>query len=407
MSRTPPKVARPTPAPLTTSSTITALERDAAIDPAATDRFWDEVARTGTPMVEPADEDDHATVTFVWRDAGAAAVLLFANRVTDETDLDASLMRRVPGTDVWHLSYRMRTTWRASYAFVPCAAGSPPPWRVHGDQVALRTALDRGRADPWNRDTCRNRAGVLQSVVALRDAPPQPFLAVRHGVPRGRLEEARGPGGRRVWLHVPPRATAGPPPSEGLPVAVVLDGDVWTSTQDLPTTVDNLAAEGALPATVLLLVDSGDRTTRWADHDDPRGIADHVADELLPWVRERLPVTTDPARTAVVGQSLGGLSALRTAVRRPETVGAAVSQSASLWASELGGDLEGRDLTGSRLYVEVGRHEWVLTAPHRRVVGRLREHGAEVHAVEFDGGHDDACWRGGIAAGLRWWAAGR
>ncbi|MDR0593103.1 MAG: DUF3327 domain-containing protein, partial [Bifidobacteriaceae bacterium] len=46
-------------------------------------------------------------MTFLWRDAEAEEVLLFVNRLTDERNLADSLMRRVAGTDVWHLSYLM------------------------------------------------------------------------------------------------------------------------------------------------------------------------------------------------------------------------------------------------------------------------------------------------------------
>jgi enterochelin esterase family protein len=86
----------------------------------------------------------------VTRDSEAEEVPLFANRITDERNLAASLMRRVPGADVWHLSYRMRADWRASYGFATHTPGATWPW-ADADQDAIRDALDRARPDPATR----------------------------------------------------------------------------------------------------------------------------------------------------------------------------------------------------------------------------------------------------------------
>ncbi|MET0448091.1 MAG: enterochelin esterase [Aeromicrobium sp.] len=400
MTRTPPKVPRPWPSPLASSPAVHALgERP---DARAVEAFWRDTAPV-LPLVEPADDPAHAVVTFCWRDADAEQVLLFANRLTDETSLGDSLMRRVLGTDLWHLSYRMPRDWRASYSFVPHRADEPAPWAGDGDQVAIRSALDHGRRDPRNPDTCRNRAGVVQSVVSLPDAPPQPWLEVRD-VPRGEVVTTTGPTGRTVWVHRPHGATDTP-----RPVVVALDGDAWTSTQSLPTILDNLVAEGLLPDVCALLVDSGDREARWRDLDATGGIDEYIVDELLPWARSRYGISADPTQVVVVGQSLGGLSALRTGLRHPGSVGAVVAQSASLWSDDLLGLVAACTDPSIRVHLEVGALEWVLVQPHRELAIALEDAGIDVTFAEFTGGHDYACWRGGVADALvgLWGRAGR
>jgi hypothetical protein len=61
-----------------TSPRLAALQRSiAGGDRAALAAFWDEVARAGTPLIEPvAGDADHCLVTFLWRATGAAAVTL-------------------------------------------------------------------------------------------------------------------------------------------------------------------------------------------------------------------------------------------------------------------------------------------------------------------------------------------
>ncbi|WP_194174300.1 enterochelin esterase domain-containing protein [Luteimicrobium xylanilyticum] len=408
--RTPPKLPRPAPAPVVRSGVVDALARrvaaaGAAADPTRSARtvedFWRTVAAR-TPLVEPAADDarsptatGHRTVTFLWRDAAAEQVLLFVNRLTDERDLDASLMERVPGTDVWHLSYRMEADWRASYAFVPRAPGERAPWLGADDQVAVRAALDQGVADPRNPRTTRNRSGVTQSVVELPAAPSQHWLERRAGTPRGSVTPCEAPGGRRAWVYAP--ALAGAP----TPLLVVLDGDVWTGAQDLPTTLDNLTADGAVPPVHAVLLDAGDRERRWAELDERGGLDDYLAGPLLDWARATLPVTDRREDVVVVGQSLGALTALRALVRHPGRVGAALSQSASLWQESVLDDAARADLRGTRAYLEVGRQEWVLQPRHAPFAALLGGAGADVALVEFNGGHDYACWRGGVADGLR------
>ncbi|MFT4210526.1 MAG: DUF3327 domain-containing protein, partial [Microbacterium sp.] len=179
-ARTPPKVPRPAPAPRAASPAIEALEaRIAGGEDAAS--FWSTLA--STPLVEEIpDAPDERIVTFLWRDADADAVLLFANRLTDERNLADTLLRRLPGSDVWAVSYRMGAGWRASYSFLVQREGERAPWLTDDDQVALRHALDRGRPDPRNPETVTNRAGVTQSVAALPAAPAQAWLAPRAAV---------------------------------------------------------------------------------------------------------------------------------------------------------------------------------------------------------------------------------
>lgn len=422
--RTPPKIRRPHPAPRAASRAMQALE--AAIGQAATDaersavldRFWAGAAQT--PLIEASGdgETDHVIVTFVWRDASAEEVLLFVNRITDETDLPASAMHAIPGTDVWHLSYRMRTNWRASYGMVTRAPGQQWPWQP-GDQRGIRNGLDRSLRDPRNPATITNRVGTLLSLVQLDAAPSQPYLARRDGLlQRGSVAALDGPGGVRLWVYQPPGAVAArgddgdrdpsalPIPDGRYPAVIVFDGDVWVGTHHFADTMDNLVADAAIRPAYVLFIDSADRRQRWRELSAGGELASWVAVDLLEWARQRYPISTDPADIVVAGQSLGGYTALRTVIEHPDAVRKALSQSASLWQRDLSGSLDRvgaapeAALQHLHFYIEVGAQEWVLREPNLTLARELAARGAEVTAVEYNGGHDYACWRGGMADGL-------
>jgi enterochelin esterase family protein len=235
---------------------------------------------------------------------------------------------------------------------------------------------------------------VLQSVVEGPRAPAQPWLAPRDGVPAGEVIQLDAPTGRRVWLYDPP----GVGPDQKLPLVVVLDGEVWVGAQTLPRTLDNLAADGIGP-TRAVFVDSGGRESRWGDLSADGSGAAEIVDGLVPWVRAQRGVVAGPEGVIVVGQSLGGLTALRIGLTRDDAVGVVVSHSASLWQDSLL-DL---DPTGSpRIWLAHGSQEWVLDPPHRALDARLAELGIEHEVSIHNGGHDYAWWRGGVAEGLAW-----
>jgi len=373
------------------------MDRLAAED---VEMFWSRIADR-LPLVETlsVEEGDspEVIVTFCWRDEAAAPaeqVLLFANRLTDETSLPETLLERMPGTDIWHASFRMGRDWRASYSFLVQPVGGRAPWLVDG-HVALRTALDHGLPDPRNPDTCVNRAGIIQSVASMPDAPAQPWLHPRPGEEHGAVEAVTGPDGREVWLYRPAGSDA-PAGSGPLPLVVALDGEVWVRW--LPTILDNLIAAGEIPPVHAVLPSSGGREARWAELGAAGGGAAWVSEALLPWAADRLSFDRD--RVVLAGQSLGGLTALRAGLSRPDVIGAVISHSASLWQDDLAELV--RPGIDTRIHLAHGTQEWVLDGPHRDLAARLSAAGVATDVATYNGGHDYACWRGGIAEGIRW-----
>lgn len=101
----------------------------------------------------------------------------------------------------------------------------------------------------------------------------------------------------------------------------------------------------------------------------------------------------------VAGQSLGGLTALRAGLSRPDRIAGVLSCSASLWADDLAPLVAP---SGVRIDLAHGTQEWVLSGPHADLASRLHSAGLEVEAVGYNGGHDYSWWRGAIADGLAW-----
>lgn len=420
-------------------------------------------ASTGAgPGVDDASvgRSDERIVTFLWRDRhgagpGTRRVVLIANKLTDPSLPDESALERVEGTDVWWRAFRLSSAWRGTYVLdvddEPAGEGGPDGTTTGtggpGDPAAstrgpasLRPTPPRARGrwgalsgrtvrDARNPRTFPGPGGApALSLLELPDAPPQPWNALPAGAPRGTVEEVRLPGlrdgdERRGWVYVPasgasgtgrrgstpapvPGATSVPEPHRLL---VLLDGADWLGRRDAPTILDALHHAGRIPPTIALLVDSGVGPARTADLATGEPFLERLAERLPAWMRERYPVGDRREHLVLAGESMGGVAVLRAAQRSPELVGAVVAQSASLWwdgqeaadapspTVEL---LRGRPPVGVRVHLHVGRDEWILLGSHRAMGTALTDGGVEHALVEFEGGHDAVCWRGGLADGL-------
>lgn len=429
----PPRLKRATRPPRGVSPLITDLERAAAEGDTDTEAFWERVERTGTPIVGERDDQGRRTATFLWRGGDELAdVILTADRIAAADSYERNRMERIPGTDVWHLTYLMRSDWRASYSVAPVPAdGTPAPENALSATTRTRRERALALSDPEDRPAvarwfdalaharpdprAREALDAHHSVVSLPEAPPE----LRHDpdAPRGTLTRhtlasERLGNTRDVWIHRPARE-----PVDGTwTVAILLDGRTW---HDLPLAplLDGLIADGTLPPMLTVMVDSLDQATRTRELACHDLFVDFLDTELLPWLGELHPVTGDPGRTLIAGQSLGGLTALYAALRRPGRFGRVLSQSGSYWwpnPAVTGGETERTvrlvreaDALPERVHLSAGLHEWALLGANGRVHEALIERGRELGLpgdfadfTEYNGGHDKACWRADLPHGL-------
>ncbi|MCX5534968.1 enterochelin esterase [Streptomyces sp. NBC_00006] len=392
------------------------------------EEFWQEAAARGTPLVEELDgEPDHRAVTFLWRGHRATRqVLLMVSHLGDRAHLAGSLMEQVPGTDIWHFGLRLRADHRASYRIAADVSAKEPPADPEVLQARLRSLAVHAAHDPLNLRRLPTRWGAGDnSVFALPEAPAPAWTERRGTVPTGRVERHRigaaALGGDRdvrnerdVWVYLPPgsRGDAERPGPRGdterLPVLVLCDGDMWFGRVGLQHTLDSLIADGLLPPLAVLAPDAVDRHTRNRELGARDPFVEFLADELLPWAAGRWPLATDPARTVVAGQSLGGLAALHAGRLRPDRFGHVVAQSPSLWwrptlapgvvqkhiigVPWLAARYAETDPAPITVHLDAGLHEGTMVDHCRALYDTLHSARYEVTRNEFNGGHDYACW---------------
>jgi enterochelin esterase-like enzyme len=418
----PPRTPKSPPPQITSSTAINAFAAAIANAPtrhtahAVSDAFWQTVAARGTPLVEP--RGTQRAVTFLWRDRhgtglGTRTVALLANKLTDPSVWPESQLHRIEGTDVWHRTYLLPSAWHGSYQVapddgaVPAAAAQGP---ADGPRIRWAGLATRAVPDPFCQQHLPGRPGEpALSVATLDGAPTQHWREPRDDVPRGTLRETTAPllgHNRRCWIYEPPvRDAAAPTPHNLL---VVLDGEDWATRLALPTTLDNLIADGAIPPTAAVLVDAIDTPTRWRELACSDAFSTALATELRGWAGRELPGCLG-GRTMLSGRSLGGLTALWIAREHPTAFDVIHAQSPSLWwpagsepdrqAGWLAAALASAPHPLPQLHIDVGRQEWMLLTPARELAAAAGNRTA-VHLAEYEGGHDVWCWRGALARAL-------
>ena len=229
---------------------------------------------------------------------------------------------------------------------------------------------------------------------------------------------------RRIWIYTPPgydaRATT------PYPLIIAFDGAEYQDTMPLPFVLDTLLVTHQAPAFVAVLIDNGGGIERIADLGNAERMVTFISKQLLPHVRARYRVTTDPHRVIATGSSAGGLASSFLALRRPDLVGNVLSQSGAFWRGpEASNDAPYEWLTSQakampkrdvRFFMDVGELEDHATlggsGPNfrdatRRFRDALRAKGYDVLYAEIpEGQHGPPYWATRLPVGIAALASG-
>ena len=393
--------------------------------------FWDEIRKTGSPLIEPiAGDREQMAVTFVWKGTPYTHNVLVLWLPYLGVTPDEFFMTRLGETDVWYKTLKVNRKMRLAYTLAP-NVGRVRPLSLGFDADAITMAAAAAMPDPLNPKRYRIDPESVdapqyqgQSVLEMPDAPPQPWVAKRPGVPEGRVEKHRFRSAtlgneRQISVYLPANYS---PRAEPYPLVVLFDEDYYLSLIPTPVILDNLISERRIPPVVALLVGNapGARDRELVCNPE---FSQASVTELLPWAHGLYNFTSDPHYTLVAGSSAGGLAATCSALWHPEAFGNVLAQSGAFHRSPAAGSNTAdsssdpnwitRQFISSpkkpvRFYLEAGSAEFNATGNAadsilfctRTLRDVLRAKGYQVNYQEFEGGHDYLSWRGTLANGL-------
>ncbi|WP_294261467.1 enterochelin esterase domain-containing protein [uncultured Comamonas sp.] len=373
--------------------------------------FWQEMEREGTPLIEPWDAE-HELVSFVWRGAGQS-VRLFGSPSGNHEPL-----QRLGSSDVWWASFVMPRDARLSYGFAPDV-----PVVSADAMVQRRAILSTLQRDPLNRRSWGRSADLQavqdrfdgRSVLTLSKAPPQPWSEPRAGVAAGQLQRHWLPSqalgnGRDIWIYKP----LGWQQADAARRSLLVLFDAQAYLRQVPTSaiVDNLMADGLLPATAVVLVANGAGDARSRELPPNPVFADFMGLQLMPWLKAQ-GIAAGSERAVIAGSSYGGLASSYVALRHPQWFGNVLSLSGSYWWAPKGEppNWMARQYQQSpqlpiRFYLDAGIYEGArggqagIRETSQELGDVLRAKGNKVAQRVHSTGHDYVHWQGSLACGL-------
>jgi len=388
----------------------TLRKRLEAGDKGALEEFWLEVARIGTPLIEPAkDNSNQVIVTFLWRgDGGKEGVGLLAPLQTSP-GMPKFPLSRLLHTDVWYKCWEMSDDLRFTYSFLPNA---------EPDQGNVQQLVKRDPLNPHRMEVAYDEgiAPMEFSVAAMPHALDESWIFKQPTVPEGKLERFQLKSAilgkeRRISVYAPPGYNE--KQTGGYWLLVLFDGFFYRSSIPTPTILDNLIHAGKVPPMVAVLIDNP-RESRAVELGYDPAFVEFLSKEVFPWIHEHWSVTRDPRKCIVGGLSMGGSEAAFVGLLHPEVFGNVLSQSGS-FADGNGKDVKWEWLASQykaspkqplRFFIEEGRLEGVsregptgLTA-NRHFAQILKSKEYPINYEEVGGSHEPVHWRGALAEGL-------
>jgi enterochelin esterase family protein len=402
------------------SPTLTTLAHALQVDASsALEVFWQDVATTGTPLVELlADDDNQKLVTFLWRDAAATNVVLFSYLFWKGSGFALLPMQQLATTDLWYLSVALPKTARATYWFAPNDSLEPIT------DANYEARILNWQSDPFNSKKFPDSPIANEpsfSVLALADGSSQESTHLASSqimqghVKRHTLASEILGNTRTLWVYTPYGYNLQTRVDYGL--ALFFDGQAALELLEVPTIFDKLIAAGLIPPMLVVMLDSPDAQARNRELACYPPLATFLSQELLPWLRSHYNnLTQDPTRNLISGASYGGLAAAYAGLMHPEIFGKVLAQSGSFWwrpadISEhawLTRQFVQTPILPLVFYLEVGLFERTTTPDdgptqlqaNRHLRDVLQAKGYKVHYSEYWGGHEYLNWSHSLANAL-------
>lgn len=306
-------------------------------------------------------------------------------------------LRRMPDTDLWHLTLELPAGSRVEYKLEV----------VHnGNGQWIEDPLNPNRArDPFGANSVAHGTGyaVPEWIHPDPEAPPGTIDEIRF--------DSQVFGRRGVALYLPARYRK----TRRYPLLIVHDGHDYLTYASLGTILDNLMHRREIPDLIVALTSSPNRLGEYAG--DERH-ARFITDELVPNLERTLPLEARPQSRCLMGASFGAVASLTTALARPGFYGRLLLQSGSFAFTDIGDRNHRGPLfdpivlamnhyradpiaMSERVFVSCGMYE-SLIYENRSLVPLLSATGMEVRYVEARDGHNWENWRDRLREGLSW-----
>jgi len=379
----------------------------------AVEEFLCDLKEKGSPEIEELESDTRNNlVTFIYQSDKDCKSVLFVPDVGEDrfkyTYKDFQ-MQRIIETDLWYITYEVRNDIRLMYYFSP----NDPLDDDWDDRFDNRVVYDRFNKNIMIFRDENGEEHSKSSYVIMPKSQEDIWTKKIEGVPTGNVEEYRFESKkleykRRVKVYTPYGYDKEEKPYGFM---VLTDGNEYIDILSAIEVLNNLIASKKIPPIVAIFIDSTDTRDEELTCSDSFGKI--ITKELIPWVKHKYNISSNPEEAIICGLSYGGLTATYLGLNYSEVFGNILSQSGSYWYkpegfSSANGDcwmstqFKKIDKLHLKFYLNVGILEDKETMIETNInfSNTLKSKGYQVDFQWFNSGHDYLSWGETLANGL-------
>lgn len=368
--------------------------------------FWSSIEKSGAPLTEDIKGDDeNKLVTIIFKEDKPLENVVIIPPV-GMRKLENCILEKIENSNVWYISYIVRKDISFTYQF---SINDPldNDWNRRWRNV---------KGDPFNSNGLQYIDKIsgnkrIVPYVSLEDAEPRIYIKDsvyergtlhEHTICSTILQEERKFSVYTPWGY--------DEKSQPYGVLVLNDGFEYINLLQALNVLDNLMGSGKIPKVVTVFIESTkDRAENLKCNDN---FTDFIGREMIPCVKEKYNISTNPQKNVVGGYSLGGLAASYAGLRLNDIFGNVISQSGSYWYKRYGYDNDDilwinnlfneKGKLPLKFYINVGAIEPQISMKDTNISfkNNLLSHGYDVKFEEFGSGHDHLYWGETLANGL-------
>lgn len=388
----------------------------------ALNNFWDKVSSEGTPLIENIEGDEeNLLVTVLWKqDRTIDNIFVFSEAfggwMFGEGDKKTNLYH-LENTDIW---YRTTTLSKKARCFYFLVANVDEEFNWKDEDVILDPFNSKTYTGPIDEENPEDTALLVgtENIMEMPEAIEKIWIKERTDNKTGKIhmERFRFKGDtkeRRVWIYTSFDYDS----VKENNLIVFTDGWEYMNLVEAPKILDNLIGENYISSTCAVFIESGE--SRSKELICNKDFLEFITETILPWVKEKYHVTSDPKKTIIAGLSLGGQFAAFSALNKPKVFGKVLSQSGAFgWYFDEAGEMKINEEGNSQLieeykasellpidfYLNIGTMEG-FTKGHLeandKIIKVLRDKGYSVVAETYVGAHIYLDWQDNLANGIR------
>lgn len=331
-------------------------------------------------------------VIFFWQ--GAAFDVSLTGDMTQFVPENDLPLTHIEDTDLWYIKLDLEVDARLDYLF-----------RVDGEAVV----------DRFNPSRIISGFGIRSELRMPGYMPPpelQPGrqMTTEHGILVNDVLDSAILGVQRtIFVYTPAK-----PPQDGekYPSVYIHDGSDYINLINTPLILDWLIEQEEIPPLVAVFIPPIDRQI---EYDRDQDYVKFLTDEVVPYVEDRYGTSANPAETATLGASMGGLISAYAALTAPNVFGLVGSQSGAL---SYGGNALITQVqlqeppAPVRFHLSIGTYDTAIAGVdpedgnlyegNRAFVDALRSRGYEFSYSAYPEGHSWGLWQAQFGNALRY-----